>query len=225
MPEIPPVLFVAATGKEISWLTGGVVYAPGLYGSENNPKLRFLVTGVGIAATAARLSAVLSTHSFRRVVNVGLCGSFLPEFPPGSVVQVVREEFADLGAQDHEDFIDAFQLGLTGRNEFPFENGFLEGSLGSDLPLPFPKVSGCTVNCVHGNGLSIEKFRLRSDAMVESMEGAAVFYSCRLASVPCLQIRAVSNYVEPRNRAGWRVEEALAALWEGLSGQMEIITG
>lgn len=225
MPEPSPVLFVAATGKEISGLTGGVVHPAGLYGVETNPSLRFLVTGVGIAATAARLSAVLSSHSFRRVVNIGLCGSFLPEFPPGSVVQVVREEFADLGAQDQEDFIDVFQLGLTGRNEYPFENGSLVALPGSDLELSFPKVIGCTVNCVHGHGPSIDKFRLRSDAMVESMEGAAVFYSCRLASVPCLQIRAVSNFVEPRNRAGWRVEEALSALWDGLNRQMEIITG
>lgn len=225
MAEAPPVLFVAATGKEISGLTGGIVHAPGLYGSESIPDIRFLVTGVGIAATAARLSAVLSTHSFRRVVNIGLCGSFLPEFPPGCVVQVVREEFADLGAQDHEDFIDAFQLGLTGRDEFPFHKGFLVGPSGSDLPLPLPKVSGCTVNCVHGHGPSIEKFRQRSDAMVESMEGAAVFYSCCLASVPCVQIRAVSNFVEPRNRAAWRVEVALSALWQELNARMEIITG
>jgi len=225
MSKVPPVLFVAATGKEISGLTGGVVPPPGLYGSDSDTDLRFLVTGVGIAATAARLSALLSTHAFRRVVNIGLCGSFLHEFPPGSVVQVVREEFADLGAQDHDDFIDAFSLGLSGRDDFPFENGFLTGSPGSELPLHFPKVSGCTVNCVHGHGPSIEKFRHRSDAVVESMEGAAVFYSCRLASVPCVQIRAVSNFVEPRNRAAWRVEEALSALWQGLNTHMEIITG
>ena len=217
------VLFVAATGKEISGLTGGSLLPAGWQRSPSHEHVHFLVTGVGMAATCARLSAVLAVHPFRRVINVGLCGSLRSEISPPAVLEVVRDEFVDLGVQDHEAFLSVFDLQLTDRNEFPFENGFLTGSGGVER-LPFPGVTGCTVNCAHGHGPSIAALKGRTDAMVESMEGAAVFYSCRLASVPCIQLRAVSNFVEPRNRASWKVEEALSALWGGIKEHWEIIT-
>jgi futalosine hydrolase len=44
------------------------------------------------------------------------------------------------------------------------------------------------------------------------MEGAAFFYACREAGVPCLQIRAVSNYVEKRNRDAWQIGLAVKNL-------------
>jgi futalosine hydrolase len=47
---------------------------------------------------------------------------------------------------------------------------------------------------------------------IESMEGAAFFYACRQLNVPCLQIRAVSNYVEKRNRDNWHIGLAIKNL-------------
>ncbi len=47
---------------------------------------------------------------------------------------------------------------------------------------------------------------------MESMEGAAVFYAALRFNTPCVQIRAVSNFVEPRNRESWEIGKALTAL-------------
>jgi futalosine hydrolase len=44
------------------------------------------------------------------------------------------------------------------------------------------------------------------------MEGAAFMYACLISGVPFAQVRAVSNVVERRNRAAWRIEEAVANL-------------
>jgi futalosine hydrolase len=44
------------------------------------------------------------------------------------------------------------------------------------------------------------------------MEGAAFFYACRQFNIPCLQIRAVSNYVEKRNRDNWDIPLAIKNL-------------
>ena len=41
------------------------------------------------------------------------------------------------------------------------------------------------------------------------MEGAAVFYACKMNNVPCLQVRAISNYVEPRNKENWQINLAI----------------
>ena len=47
---------------------------------------------------------------------------------------------------------------------------------------------------------------------IESMEGAAFFYACKIARIPCLQIRSISNYVERRNKASWDILLAIKTL-------------
>jgi futalosine hydrolase len=44
------------------------------------------------------------------------------------------------------------------------------------------------------------------------MEGAAFMYSCLILGVAFAQVRAVSNVVEPRNRATWKISEAIGNL-------------
>jgi futalosine hydrolase len=68
------------------------------------------------------------------------------------------------------------------------------------------------VNTVHGDDRSIAEAVRRFDPQVESMEGAAFMYACTIGGVPFAQVRAVSNIVERRNRAAWRLQDALAAL-------------
>ena len=47
---------------------------------------------------------------------------------------------------------------------------------------------------------------------VEAMEGFAVLRAAQLAGVPALEVRAVANAIEERDRAFWRFEEAFAAV-------------
>jgi futalosine hydrolase len=68
------------------------------------------------------------------------------------------------------------------------------------------------VNKVHGNSLSIENLIKRLDPEIESMEGAAVFYCCEKMSIPAIQVRAISNYVEPRNKDNWKIGLAVKNL-------------
>ena len=44
------------------------------------------------------------------------------------------------------------------------------------------------------------------------MEGAAYMYACKMLELNGFQIRAVSNYIEDRNRANWEIEKALENL-------------
>jgi futalosine hydrolase len=68
------------------------------------------------------------------------------------------------------------------------------------------------VNTVHGNPASISAVVERCRPDIESMEGAAFMYACRVAGVPFAQVRAVSNRVEQRNRAAWDLPGAIAAV-------------
>ena len=51
-----------------------------------------------------------------------------------------------------------------------------------------------------------------SSCEVEAMEGFAVLRAARLAGVPAVEVRAVSNEIDEPDRARWRFEDALTAL-------------
>ena len=173
-----------------------------------------LITGVGMVATAAWCSRVLSAERFDVALNLGVCGSFRPEIFPGAVVHVVSDRLTELGAEDCDAFLTLQEMKLLGDDEFPFTGGRLVNASPPVLGVltSMRAVSGITVNTVHGNDDSIARVTKRFSPDVESMEGAAFMYACLIQGVPFAQVRAVSNMVERRNRAAWKLTEAIANL-------------
>jgi futalosine hydrolase len=192
------ILVVAATALEIPRIERG---------ARGTHEIDVLVTGVGMVATAAHCARALATSRYDLALNLGVCGSFDPELALGTVVHVTSDRLSELGAEDGEQFtpIDELGLGQTSVfiNEAPPENTALN---------EIPRVSGITVNTVHGDEPSIAAVRARCAPQVESMEGAAFAYACNLAGVRYAQVRAVSNIVERRNRDAWRLDLAIRNL-------------
>lgn len=168
-----------------------------------------LITGVGVPATTYRLTRALMQGRYDLAINAGIAGSFDRKLPLGTVVQVVSDGFADLGAEDGADFLDLFRLGLAEPDTHPFTGGRLENRFRAE---GLQEAQGITVNTVHGREESIRACQARFPAVTESMEGAAFFYVCLNENIPCLQIRALSNYVERRSRANWNIPLAVSAL-------------
>lgn len=197
------ILVVAATQFEVNGLFGHF----NLQGTDfvQTADFDILITGVGMTATAFALGKRLS-HTYSLVLNLGIAGSFDYTLPLGTIVEIVKDEFAELGATDKDTFISIDQLGF-GSSKYSktgsFEHPALDG---------LPQVNGITVNSVHGNNHDITLTRERLHPITESMEGAAVFYCCAQLSIPCVQVRAISNYVEERNRAAWEVQKAVQKL-------------
>jgi futalosine hydrolase len=139
------------------------------------------------------------------------------------VAHVTSDCVADLGAEDGDAFLTIQQLGLLGDNEFPFQRGRLVNTAPPALRglSKLRAVSGITVNTVHGSEPSIACVVERFSPDVESMEGAGFMYACLIHGVPFAQVRAVSNVIERRNRAAWKLDVAInelgAATWELLT--------
>ena len=53
-------------------------------------------------------------------------------------------------------------------------------------------------------------------AVCEGMEGAGVAHAALRWGVPALEVRGISNPVGPRDRAAWKLGEALAATRRGV---------
>ena len=216
------ILIAAATVQEIAPLGLVVRHAhherPSLALSQlKNDRHRdvdVLITGVGMVAAAARTSSALARTRYDLALNLGLCGSFDPAIPVGSVVHVVSDRMPELGAEDGDAFLTIEELGLFEVDAAPFSNGRLvHAALPANPALQtLPAVHGITVNTVHGNERSIAEAVRRFAPQVESMEGAGFMYACLIHEMPFAQVRAVSNAVEQRNRAAWKIDEAVANL-------------
>jgi len=199
------ILVVSATSFEIEGLKSEV----GSRKSDSGLKtldLELLITGVGMVATSFALGKHLATNQYDLVINLGIAGSFDRNIALGEVVEVVEDQLSELGAEDDEAFLPIETLGF-GESIFKTDT-----RLSSYTDQQLKQVSAITVNTVHGHESSIQKITDRIQPQLESMEGAAFFYACKQAGVQCLQIRAVSNYVEKRNRDAWQIGLAIKNL-------------
>ncbi|GAB2986576.1 futalosine hydrolase [Mucilaginibacter puniceus] len=166
-----------------------------------------LITGAGMVPTAFALARHLPHNVYNVVINLGIAGSFDRNIPLGKVLEVYEDTFAELGAEDDKQFISIEKLGFGASIFKPTSaiNQFTKKHF-------INKANAITVNTVHGNDESIAAIIARLNPQLESMEGAAFFYACHKLHVPCIQIRAVSNYVEKRNRDNWDIPLAIKNL-------------
>jgi futalosine hydrolase len=193
-----------------------------------NLEIDLLVPGIGMVQTAFALGRQFSEHRYDLAVNAGIAGTFNESLAVGSVVNVVEDCVAELGAEDGEKFLTVFDLGLTDPDVKPYRGG----KLVNEFPGPdiirnlngvgtLQQVTAITSNTVRGNRDSIARIRRMAPADIESMEGAAFFHACLMENIPFLQIRSISNMIEQRDRSRWNLELSLKnlnkVLWEIVS--------
>lgn len=205
------ILIVSATQFEVKPLLGFLGIAlpsPGMNHANidfENKEIEVLITGVGMVNTALMMERY-GSDSYDLVMNVGVCGAFDRKLELGQLVNVTKDSLSELGAEDGEEFLTYDKLDLPG--EHIFLNKTSDQFPGLDV---LPKVSGITVNTVHGKEASIERIKKLYPVEVESMEGAAFFASCGNAK-NYVQIRAISNYVERRDKSKWQMPLAIKNL-------------
>lgn len=197
------ILVVAATRAELTDL-----YIAFKLPEENfvqTAKFDVLITGVGMTATAFAMGHHLAV-AYQLVINLGIAGCYDRTIPLGTLLNIVSDEFSELGAEDKDEFLSIESLGF-GKSRYSSTEKPAHAAL-----LLLPEVKGITVNKVHGNKKSIASIVARLHPDTESMEGAAVFYCCSQTNTPCVQVRTISNYVEERNRDAWKIGLAIKNL-------------
>jgi futalosine hydrolase len=207
--EVGPL--ISDFGFSISELTGNMDLRLFKIKSEiEHSTSEILITGVGMVATAFALARHLAANKYDLVLNLGIAGSFDRDIAIGELVEITQDTLAELGAEDDEAFLPIEKMGFGEATFYPSTK--LTDLYNLFNNFNFKNVSAITVNTVHGNEASIKKVTERLNRRLESMEGAAFFYACKQMGVPCIQIRAVSNYVEKRNRDNWNIGLAIKNL-------------
>ncbi len=171
-----------------------------------------LVTGIGAMKTAFAMARFNEATNLDLAINAGVAGSYTRDLKLGTVVNVISDRFADLGVEEADgSFTDVYDLELEAKNKYPYTDGALVND-GLKYSFDIKEVKGLTVNKVHGTPESIDRILAKYQADIETMEGAGFHYACKNMDIQHIQLRGLSNYVEPRNRAGWQIELAIDKL-------------
>jgi futalosine hydrolase len=206
------VLLVAATEMEIAPL------------KEQNIPADLLITGVGSPGSIYKLGKALQQKKYDQVIQAGIAGTFNPGILLGEVVLVQKDVFADLGMIEKKILIPLFDTGLADKEEFPYQNGWLENKNNFIQHSPLRKVTAVTVNSVSDDQEMAEQYVQKFNAEIETMEGAALHYVCLQENIPFLQIRSISNRVGERDKAKWQMKEAIKNLNKELAVLLKEIT-
>lgn len=215
------ILIVSATQREVRKISEELSFVHQIephYNSYSfhNLHVDILVTGPGSIFTAYQVTRAFNMINYDLAINIGLAGSFDHFLEQGFVVNVVQDQFADLGVEYKNNIYTLPEQELMDENAFPFTEGKLH-SLGNfeleEVESLIP-VKGITVNTQHSNPKWLAKLRDKFDPEIETMTGAAFFYVCLQEKVPFLQIRSIASFVEIRRIDNWNIPTALDNLAE-----------
>ena len=213
------VLVVAASNREVMDIVSKFEFVHQIEPHYRSYKLGdmvidILITGYGSIFTAYHLARALNMINYDLSINIGLAGSFDHFLEQGFVVNVVQDQFADLGFAHKNKFFTLYEEELMNENEFPFADGKLN-SLGNfeieEVESLIP-VKGITLNSYHSDPAWINMLKEKYAAEIETMNGAAFFFVCLSEKIPFLQIRSISHFVEIRRIENWNIPSALENL-------------
>jgi len=213
------ILLVASSNSEIKLLRDKLTLVAKINDNLLSYKLGtldidVLVTGHGSIFMAYHLTKILHTFNYDLAINLGIAGSFDYFLELGFVVNVVQDQFSDLGFEEKDSFFTLSEKEMLNEDSFPF-TGEVIRSLGNfeiDAIESLIPVKAITVNTLHGRQENIQKVKKKFNCEIETMNGAAFFYTCLMEKVPFLQIRAVSYFIEIRKVDNWNHPLAISNL-------------
>jgi futalosine hydrolase len=201
-----PILLCAATSFEI---LPTIEY---LQKKGMTDRVHILITGVGSMETTYHLTKKINAQQYSMIIQAGIAGSIDKNIDLQKTVLVGSETIGDAGVWEKNIFRSLADLGLSGKNEWPWKENKLVNDNTSLKELNFPVVNGVTVQQITTDYKQLKYYERELGAQIESLEGAALHYVGLREKVPFLQLRTISNYAGERNKKEWRLDGAVSQL-------------
>jgi futalosine hydrolase len=211
------ILLIAATAKEIE------PFFEYYRTTKKTLNIDILITGIGLTATTYRLSKQLQLKRPGIVIQAGVAGCFDRKIPLGTVVAVKKETIADQSVIELKKLKTLFDLQLIPHNQFPFKKGWLENNNKALKKLRAKKVNAISVNEITTSRQRTRFYEESFKPAIESMEGAALHYTCLMEKIPFLQLRSISNYIAERDKTKWDMKRSIINLNKALIHLIEMI--
>ena len=215
--ELYPMRVIISAATNGEWMPLFQKINPKFVTPNKKFSVGFHESGVGMLASSVSLMKMVVQETPSLIIQMGIAGSLDPKIPLGKVFVIKDDVVGDIGVTENKQWKDLFDLKLDGANDAPFEKKSLPNPwLKQYNVLNLPTKKAVTINTISTDKNKIELYSGRYKASLESMEGAALHYMGRDLHIPFIQIRAVSNYVGERNKAKWKMKEAIYNLNETL---------
>lgn len=189
------------------------------------------VCGVGVVETTLHLSRFLAEqqNAFTAVLHFGVAGAYLAEAETEvdllDICMAEQELFGDFGIC-HRDHFEALPDHLVHRSTYNLDRALLQNCLGvlGEQNIPCRQGGFVTVAGVSATAERGRQLKNQYDALCENMEGAAVARVCEEFSIPLVEMRCISNFVEDRNLSRWKLNDACRrAAWVAAKLLQELI--
>ncbi len=204
------ILLIAATHIEIA---PAVNFIRQQGDNKHMPLPDVLIGGIGLTATSYHLTRQLRLKNYGLVLQAGVAGCFNKNLSPGSVVVVKKDAIADQSVVELKQLKTLFDLKLLPENQFPYTKTWLVNTHSEWLKKTGAKqVNGISVNEITTSKQKITFYNEKFSPVVESMEGAALHYTCLMENIPFVQFRAISNYIGERDKKKWNMKESIVNL-------------
>jgi futalosine hydrolase len=169
-----------------------------------------ITVGVGLAMAAANTAFALARGGYDAVVSTGIAGGFDGRAAIGETVIATRTIAGDLGAESPVGFItiDDLGFGTSALDTDPSLRQLLAAQLANVRTGAILSVNTVTGTAETAAALVVT----HADAVAEAMEGYGAACAAAAMGIPFAEVRTISNLVGPRDRATWRIGDALTAL-------------
>jgi futalosine hydrolase len=180
--------------------------------SQEKHRVEVVITGVGLMTSTYALTKAISIHQPSLVIQAGIAGTLDAERQLGDVVVVQNETIGDLGVLEAGGFQSLFDLKLLSTELPPWKKGQLANEHDILKEVGLQLVNGVTVNEISTDQQTIQYYRSKLKAEVETMEGAALHYVGLIEKIPFLQVRSLSNYIGERDKSKWDIKNSIVHL-------------
>ncbi len=167
------------------------------------------ICGVGAAATALSLSHWLSQFPIKKLLMLGIAGTYRKELPIAQPLQVIQDAFADLGTQYYNTWIPLQKMGLS---LLPQWDTPLWLTPKQTWEVVKEKVRGVTFQSTSGDFETAQKRFQQWNADIETMENASAFLVANFFNIPVATIRFISNQVGESDKNRWYLHACQQAI-------------
>ena len=177
-------------------------------------QFQVVVAGVGPVAAGVSTAKALAKEHYSLVISAGIGGGFPDQTELGELVIADQIVAPDLGVAGPTGFCPLEELGF-GSTRIKVDSQLVDKAMSALAPTSLSIKVGPVLTVTTATGTAAgaaELLKREPRAVAEAMEGFGVAWAAQEFGVPFLELRAISNYVGPRDRPSWKIQEALAVL-------------
>lgn len=171
--------------------------------------------GVGMFQAGYHTAKAISGGAYGLVLAAGIAGAYSASAELGTAVMAGSAAFADCATENPDGgMCPVVGSGFVAANGHPFSNGAIHSMPSAEIAksLNLPCVRANTVNRICTQPAYLNELLANFPAEIETMESAAVAYTCAMQGVNYAEIRGISNHTVQKSKGKWTISQAIEAI-------------